>query len=58
MTTRSELNVMLEALLGDPSLVSVWWGSPNKSFYNKTPDEMYSINKELVEDYIHMFFIL
>lgn len=46
-------NRFLEAMLGDPKMVTAWWHSPNYSFGMKTPYEVFQKNPKIVVDYLH-----
>jgi len=55
---RSQLNVILFAMLGDYRLIDAWWSSSNKAFDGKTPNEVYWSGEEgrmAVADYILQF---
>ncbi len=46
------LDEILFSLLGNKSLVELWWNSKNRAFDNNTPYEMYLVNPTIVKDYI------
>ena len=45
-------NRILYALLGSNELVQKWWASPNRSFGNVTPIEMWDRDKDRVKNYL------
>lgn len=42
----SHLNKYLLGLLGSEALIEQWWTSPNLSFNNLTPIDMYELHEE------------
>lgn len=45
-------NRILLALFGSKELIHKWWASPNKSFGNVTPIEMWDRDKDRVKNYL------
>lgn len=45
-------NRILLALLGSKELIHKWWASPNRSFDNVTPIEMWDRDKDRVKNYL------
>ena len=45
-------NRILLAVLGSKELITKWWSSPNKSFGNVTPIEMWDRDKDRVKNYL------
>ena len=43
---KSNINQLLQPMLGRPELVDAWWDSKNKAFDMKTPDEVYQTGAE------------
>ena len=43
---KSNINQLLQPMLGRPELVDAWWDSKNKAFDMKTPEEVYQTGAE------------
>jgi hypothetical protein len=43
---KSNINQLLQPMLGRSELVDAWWHSKNKAFDDKTPDEVYQTGEE------------
>lgn len=46
ITSVSTLNKYLLSLLGSEALIEQWWTSPNLSFSNLSPIDMYELHEE------------
>lgn len=49
---QEKYNQILMALLGKRELVKDWWHSPNRSFSDKAPCEIWKTDKDKVKNYL------
>ena len=48
---RQTCKMIVEALVGR-EFSEQWWSSPNRAFDNRTPDEQWALESEVVSDYL------
>lgn len=49
---KAAIDKLLLASLGKPSYVELWWVSPNKSFDNRKPVDVFNKNPDAVVNYV------
>lgn len=50
--SKESLDKILIILLGSDELVKKWWKSPNTAFNNKTPNQQYEEDSNIVTVYV------
>jgi len=54
--SKAQMLPLLMGLVGSTQLISVWWGSPNRAFDLKSPDEMWELDPERVVSYLKLMY--
>jgi len=46
-------NIILEALLGNNELISIWWSTQNRAFEFQTPRDVFQTDPDKVVKYLY-----